>query len=255
LSNVIKSLNTDGSGFNRKLIDLKNVALQKQVSKAVETVPEPIRHKAEQIIREAEEKAAQIQKQAAEEYERHRKKIALEENNMKEQHRQETDEAREQGHSDGYAQGLAEGKNEYNEFIHEAKDIVASTKAAYHRRLDETQYDIVGIAVKIAGKITRTELAQSNDRWVPLVQEALKEVKGQEEIRLYVHHRWYDLTVQHKSELMSVLKHAAQVYIYPESEVNEHMCIIETPYGRMDASVDSQLGEIKKKADREIGGK
>jgi flagellar assembly protein FliH len=46
---------------------------------------------------------------------------------------------------------------------------------------------------------------------------------------------------------MAIFPKDTELYIFPDDELEESSCIIESENGRMDASVDSQLQEIKVK--------
>lgn len=247
LSNIIKSSFTESSFNHQKIINLKKVVKQTTAKAGSKKKPEDVKLEAKQILAEAREKAEIILKKSTEEYERNREKIEQEQENLHIQIGQETAKAREKGYEDGFQQGISDGRQQFDGMIEEANGITASAKEDYHKRLEESTYDILDLAVNIARKITVDSLDERNERWLTLVNEALKEVKEHEEIRLYVHHDWYDFVIKHKNEFGAVLKHTAQLFIYPDAEVKEHTCMIETASGRIDASVDSQLGEIKKK--------
>ena len=48
-----------------------------------------------------------------------------------------------------------------------------------------------------------------------------------------------------KEELLSIFPQDTNLVIYPDSDLSEDSCLIESPSGRIDARIDTQLTEIK----------
>jgi flagellar assembly protein FliH len=71
------------------------------------------------------------------------------------------------------------------------------------------------------------------------------EVKREEDIRLFVSPMHYHATVDLTNELSKVTN--TDIVVYPDESKGENGCIIETKYGQIDASLDSQLDELKEK--------
>lgn len=240
LSNIIKSENTNGAHRNSKTIQLSRLFLERETEGAQHSDANPV-----PILKRAEIEANNIRKQAEDEAEKMRREVERE----KEQAKQEIEEAlataKQQGYDDGYEAGLAEGRQRYEAEIDEAKAVVASVKKARQERMEETEKDMLDLAVHVAGKIIGTKLSEDEDRWLDMVKQAIREVKEYEEIRLVVHHKWYDYIRDRKKELQALLKQSAELYIYPDATGDERTCIIEYPFGRIDAGIDSQLSEIK----------
>jgi flagellar assembly protein FliH len=241
LSNVIKSDSASASPIYQKTIQLSDRVFETEADyprAEGDSVP---------ILKKAEIKAKNIRKQAEEEAEKVRRQIEKEREQAKKDIQQSLDQARQQGWQEGYRRGMDEGRKQYESLISEAARTVDSAKRARRERLDETEYDILELGVKIAGKIIGNVLNEDRDQWLGMVKRAISEVKEYEEIRLIVHHKWYDFMLSHQQELEALLKKSAELYIYPEATTDELACVIEFPYGQIDASVDSQLIEIKRK--------
>lgn len=238
LSNVIKSPQTHEAYSRRKTIQLANKVLEKREDYGV-AGSDPLKRveiEAENIRKKAEADAGRMVREIEGDREKAKKEME-----------QSLEAAKRQGQQQGYQHGLNEGRKQYEERIGEAQATVVSAKEGRRDRLDETEYDILALAVKIAGEIIGTTLIEDETRWLDVVKDAITEVKEYEEIRLIVHHKWYDFVVSHRKELEVLLKKTAELYIYPEAVNDELSCIIEFPYGRIDAGIDSQLSEIKQK--------
>lgn len=198
-------------------------------------------------LEKVEEEASDIRKQAKEEARQIHREMEEERRKAEEEIRQARDQAKEQGHKEGYQHGLQEGENQYQERINEARTTIDFTREARQQRLEESEADLLELSVNIAGKIVGRTIANDENRWLEVVKDAILEVKEYEQIRLSVHHKWYEFVAGHQKELESLLKKSAELYIYPQATDDEFSCMIEYPHGRIDASVDSRLREIKQK--------
>ncbi|WP_370222786.1 flagellar assembly protein FliH [Cytobacillus sp.] len=157
----------------------------------------------------------------------------------------------EEARSEGFAAGADEGRQsslrEYSELIHMAREVVNSAKHDYQQHIESSERTILNLGLKVAGKILGEVLDQNSDQFLSIVKRALKEARDYTEIQLHVHPMHYDLILSHKEELIRVFPKETDLYIYPDEELSNTSCIIESANGRIEASVDSQLEEIKRK--------
>ncbi|MFB4475339.1 flagellar assembly protein FliH, partial [Oceanobacillus caeni] len=49
----------------------------------------------------------------------------------------------------------------------------------------------------------------------------------------------------HKQELTQLLENNLKLSIYVKEELDVNACIVEHPFGQIDASIDTQLSQIK----------
>lgn len=201
--------------------------------------------KIEEELSMALEEANKIRTEAQMEYEKFHEKI----NEEAVLHQQQAQElflqAEENGYNAGFQQGLQEGQKQYESFIQEAKTIVNTSRNDYLQKLEEAEPVIVQLAVKVAEKIISQTLETNSENWLSIVKAVINEVREQEQVKIYVHPNWFEYTLAHKEELKQLVPNCEQLYIYPDSHLNEHGCEIETPFGKIDASVTNQLAEIK----------
>ncbi|MBU9720318.1 MULTISPECIES: flagellar assembly protein FliH [Bacillaceae] len=155
-------------------------------------------------------------------------------------------EAFEAGTERGYQDGLLKGQQDYETCIQKAKEIVAKAEEDYYKHIEDSEEEMLELAIKLAKKIIGNTFNETNEAWVHLLREAVMEIRGQEEVRIYVNPHWYELTLQHLDELKQLALHTNKLYIYPDNTLSESSCIIETPFGQVDASLDSQLNEMKR---------
>ncbi|MGP4080230.1 flagellar assembly protein FliH [Pseudalkalibacillus sp. R45] len=200
--------------------------------------------KAQAIIERAEQQAAELLKQAEAESAAKEKELAEKEATIDRQIEEARNQASSEGYEKGYQKGLAEAEEDYKTKLDEANNILSAAQSDYRKKIIESEPEILRLSVEIAGKILADKL-ESDENWTRFIQETLKQVKGEEDIKLFVSPKYYELTSTFTKELSVQLN--SEIVVFPEESIKDHTCLIETKYGRIDASIDSQLEEIKKK--------
>jgi len=194
------------------------------------------REEAQKIIQEAKETANQHQEQVLTE----REAFNIELQAMAEQ-------AQQEGFSAGYEEGRQAGFNDTREFIENAKEIVNLSKHDYIKRVESGERTILTLALKVAEKIIGESLTGESEQFLPIVKRALKEAREYREIQLHVHPDHYEFLLSQKEDLIRIFPKETELYIFPDIDLTAQSCIIESANGRIDASVDQQLDEIKRK--------
>ncbi len=250
LSKVIKSSFANTIDTEKKTIALKKILQAQADSEAAsyneEKVVNETNELAEQELQKAIEEAEQMKKEAENEYKQFQDRMNDEMLTQQKQAEQMFKQAEESGYNEGFQQGLEEGKRQYESIIEEAKGIVTASQADYFKRLNEAEPTIIQLALKVAEKIFTETIEENDERWLTIVKAVINEVREQEDVKLYIHPTWYELVLTHKEELQLLVPNCEHLYIYPDAYLDEHGCTVETAYGKIDASVDSQLTEIKR---------
>lgn len=155
-------------------------------------------------------------------------------------------EGAEQGFNQGYQDGVNEAQKQVDGFLAQAEEIVSLSRTDYQQKIEDAESTILELGLQIAEKIVGTSLAADNNTWISLVKQALNEVREQEVVKIYVHPFWYETTLKQQAELMEAAMHATELTIYPDGKLPENGCIIDTPFGKVEATLDVQLSEMKR---------
>lgn len=206
--------------------------------------------KYEKIINEkmlqAEKAAQNILQQAQLQAENWAKQIEVEKENLEIEKQKVLDAAYQEGYTNGFKQGEKKGELQYSEQITLAKQIIDKAKNDYNDYLANAEPHILSLALKIAEKIIHSTL-ENEERFLPVVKNALLEAKKYDEISIYIHPKYYSLLSSQKDELLSKVLLEKQIYLYPEEKLAETGCIIETDGVRIDASIDTQFQQLRDK--------
>ena len=162
--------------------------------------------------------------------------------------------AREEGYSRGYAEGMAsamqEGAEERQRMAQEQvkaiEGFMEGAARARDRMLDNAREELKDLAIAVAEKVIHVSLKNSSDIILRMVDAATDTHKRCEWAHIYV----ADCDVGGKAytvpELTAALSHIAErVRVIPMPDEESGTCIVELPDVILDASVSTQLENIK----------
>ena len=209
-------------------------------------IQEPIKN-TDEILNKARMEAELIRKQAKTEADALYAKIQQERDGWSREKQELTRKAQEEGYFAGWEEGKGQGYAEYAELINEARQIIISAKKEYTAYLDASEKIILYLGMKTAEKILAIKLSEDPESFLSLVKRALKEAKEFRTVQVQVHPNQYEYLRSQKDELLAVFSHETNLIIFPEADLPQNSCVIESGNGRIDASIDTQLSEIKQK--------
>ncbi len=155
-------------------------------------------------------------------------------------------EAKESGYQEGYNQGEENGYREYRAKLEQARQIVRRASDDYEQVIVDAEPVILELAQALCERMLRVKLKEEHSLWMKLLAQVMQEVREHEQVKIYVEPVWFEWTLQQKEELKRLLLRAESLHIYPDADLPENGCIVETEFGRLEASLDSQLTELKK---------
>lgn len=168
-----------------------------------------------------------------------------EKSNWDNEKRQWIEEAKKQGHSEGFKLGKEESLQSYQQLLEKANDFTTAALKDYHVTVEKSNETILDLAVHTARKILDQQLKEDPNSFLPIVKAAIKEIKNQPIITIYLHPDNYEIVLQQKEELAQILENESKLSIYSNEEMAVNSCIIEHPFGQIDAGIDTQLKQIR----------
>jgi flagellar assembly protein FliH len=239
LSNVIKALSLKNR-TGKKTIEIKHIFHEP----SYETAKQP---DYETVMEQVKQEAAKIRQEAEQYYEAMRKQVLKEKEEWRIEKEQLVQLAREEGYHAGFAKGRQEALEHYDELIAKARHITELANVQFYEQINASTETILRLGMKVAERIIGEALGKDPNYFLTLVKRVLKEVREQTEVTIYVHPLSYEIVARQKEELKSLFPHEVDIFIHPDNELEEYGCLVETPFGRIDASVDTQLAQIKEK--------
>ena len=164
------------------------------------------------------------------------------------------EDAQRQGYQDGYAAGSADAERDLKagreaQAAQMTAQLTAFMESASREReqlLEETQTDMRDLAVAVAEKVIRISLKSSSGIIAKMIQDATEKMKRREWVHIYVSgcdaKGLAQITPRLTRALAAVSDH---IRIIPMTEEEAGACIIETPDTIIDASVSTQMTNIR----------
>ena len=209
---------------------------QAKVEVDIEEIINKAKEEAEMIIKEANYEATRILENT--EAEANENKIVIEE------------ESRQKGYNEGYA----EAKQQYEDLLQEAECIKENSKVEYKEFLAGIESDAVELILDIAKNVIGAEISFHKDDILYLVKEAFDKCGTKESVILKAAPEDYEFIIANKDKLLSMVEGIGELKIKKDSSLKVGACIVETPYGSIDAGIQTKVRKIGE-AFRQVIGK
>ena len=170
----------------------------------------------------------------------------------------EIDQAKADGRDDGYRQGYQEGlgqarievQNQVQEQLHreagQVEDFLKSADRAREEMLRQTRAELCDLSIAVAEKIIHISLKSSREVIERMIQVASEKLKRREWVHIYIGGVDAHTAAQIAPELTASLAGLSDhIKIIPMPEDESGTCILEMPDEIIDASVSTQLQNIK----------
>jgi type III secretion protein L len=153
--------------------------------------------------------------------------------------RAEAGAAREAARREGFETGRADG-------VAEAMVALAAARREAARLLEATAPTAIALAAKMAERIIGRAVALSPETMAEIAGQALAACRpGAGTVRIRIHP--HDLpAVEARRAALAAGAPAATLELVADEAVGRHGCVIETPQGRVDARLETQLAALER---------
>lgn len=157
--------------------------------------------------------------------------------------KQAEETARNKGYQVGYDEGTNQAFIDFSDRLHQANELIYQAEQEREIIIDKAESDILGIAMAAAKKIVGSALLDK-EAMLNIVQEGIKHCHNQPILRIFTSIDDFNLVNEHTDELNRLLDDGVSLSIHPNETFSQGHCEIETPHGKVDLSVDTQLEKI-----------
>lgn len=190
----------------------------------------------EELVQDAREKAEMILEDA------HRQAELLLE--------QAYEEAKQTGWDDGYREAREEHKKlmdqEMRDFQRKTADILQSVSREKEKILEHYIDDLKRVSIAVAEKIIQTSIQSSGDIIKRMILAATDKMVKKQWAKIYITKAETGISLDVDTEFLEALSHLSDnIKIVTMDNGEEGTCIIELPDEIIDASVGTQLENIK----------
>ena len=162
--------------------------------------------------------------------------------------------ARDEGYREGYAQGTAKAMEDAirdreaaaERMEKDVAEFLEKASLAREEMLGQTREEMLDLCIAIAEKVVRVSLRSSSEVIVRMIQAATERLKRQEWVHIYISGCDAKGAAQISPALTTALGALSQhVKIVPMGDDESGTCIVETPEEIIDASVSTQMSNIR----------
>ena len=162
--------------------------------------------------------------------------------------------ARDEGYRDGYAQGTAKAMQDAvrdreataARLEREVRIFLEKASLAREELILQSREELVELCLAVAEKVVRVSLKSSSEVIVRMIQTATERMKRQEWVHIYLS----GCDVRQLSKISPALTTSLgalsqHIKIVPMGDGEDGTCIVETPEEIVDASVSTQISNIR----------
>lgn len=196
---------------------------------------------------QADEIVAQAKRQGEALLEKYRQKAEEEAQQLREDARQE---GFRQGYGDGLTKAQAESRAQIEEQrrqqAEEVKQFLNQATQEKEKLLTQAQGDLCDLSIAVAEKVIHVSLKSSREVILRMVQMATERLRRREWVRIYIGGCDSQEVAQIAPELTASLASLSDhIKLIPMANDESGTCIIEMPDEIIDASVSTQLDNLK----------
>lgn len=209
--------------------DLEELNRRKQF---LQTEIEELEHNIKQMREEAESEARRLRREASEQ-------------GYEEGYQKGYDEGSDQGFEAALKQGLKKIKEDNQDLLDELKRIIEHAEEKKREIIKNYQEDLKDIAIAIAEKIVHVSLRSSGDIIKRMILSATEGIQTREWAKIYIAKTDSKILVEGDTDLLGSLSSLSDHIKIIVMEEAPGTCIIELPDKVLDASVNTQIENIR----------
>ena len=164
--------------------------------------------------------------------------------------REEAQRLREEAMQQGYRQALEEKQQEISSQLAELDTLMQTLQQRQQEFFETYENGLTTLSIEIAQKVLGSLIRQQETLLLPLVEQAMSTVKNEEWITVQVSERMPVLVDYLKRDLLGGTGTEGHTVEVQAADLPEGSCLIQTPEGVVDASIHTQLENLKTMFDR-----
>lgn len=157
------------------------------------------------------------------------------------------------GQEQGYQEGLARAeeeaaaiRREADNLREEARQVLAEAQRSYQETIAAAEGATIDLALTIAARVVGRAVELRPDLVLEIARPAIRQVAEGQHYLIYAAPAAAAVIREHRQELLAEAAPGARLQVLADPGFKAGGCRIETENGFVDASVDTQLEEVKK---------
>ncbi|MDD5558316.1 FliH/SctL family protein [Candidatus Methylomirabilis sp.] len=149
-------------------------------------------------------------------------------------------EAYREGRTKGQQEAMAEMRRRIEPLEAMLQETCRQVESARQTVITNAEGELIDLAIAVAERVLRSELAARPDAAVPIVRAALEAAGSRKVMAVRVNPSDYELLAEHRGELLGSLESARLI---SDPAIASGGCVVEVESGLIDARLESQLQE------------
>ena len=159
----------------------------------------------------------------------------------------EAQSVRDQAYEQGYAAGMASAAEQARELIERLENDISEVDAERAELVDSAESDVLKLCVDVAEKLVRREIKTDPRLVLRTIKSCLRRVKDRNEVCVRVSPQELEQVKAHREELLAATEGVRGLSIVDDRRVSPGGCVVETPSGDMDARIETQTEQMRRK--------
>lgn len=197
-----------------------------------------------------QDQAEEILEKARLEAERIISEASGEANKMLEEARQKIAEymleAEQKAKEEGYKNGETLARQHYQSLLDEAEALRQQAREVLENTVSSLEEEMVNTVLEIGRKIIGMEISQNRDAILGLIRTAMLGSSISDEIIVHVSPDDYEYVEENRDKLVLNGKNSRNIKIYEDCSLKKGECYVETGYGSVDSSIETQFENIER---------
>ncbi len=160
-------------------------------------------------------------------------------------------EAWEQGYQEGMDLATAEG----DAIKAQAQKVLLDAEEERKKIIDGIEAEIIDLVIRITGKLIDDTFQINPQIITVLIKKGLYSANLTGEVSVHVSPADYDTAIENKTELLAVTDSSTRLEIMKDESLNPMDCVIETPFGSVDCSLNAGYEALSQNLRYILGGK
>jgi len=153
-------------------------------------------------------------------------------------------DAFKEGHEQGYKSAIEAANLEAQNIRSQAQKVLAQAEKARADQISRLSDEILDLSIEIAEKLVNRHLALHPNAVLDIAREAIQLVSNRQFVVLWVHPDDLDICNSNQDNLMAALPPKAKLQIVTDETIKRGGCIVETDFGKVDATVAARWDNL-----------
>lgn len=145
----------------------------------------------------------------------------------------------------GYNEGMDSAGNEYENKLQEAEEIKRTAAREHDEMLKSMEKEIIAMALEIAKKVIGEEIRANQESMLSVARQAIEKCSNKNNMVIRVSGENFNYINKNVDKLLLNAQGTDGIEVRPDLSLKPGDCSIDTPFGSVDAGVQTKLFKIE----------